>query len=148
MTRRVGIVGVRPPRASAPLSDFDLFHELLADVREFVDALPDDAVVVSGGAEGVDSYAVSYARGARRLVVVEHLPRAEDGDDRFFARNQRIVDDGLTELAAFVAPWARGTWDTVRRAKAAGVPTTIVRRPRNWTVVSAEARTLRLPGVR
>ncbi len=117
---RVGIVGSRPPKPGAPPADYAIFATLLADVDGVVASLPADAVVVSGGAYGVDARAVRVAR-ERGLDFLEHLPGAEPSPQRFFLRNQRIVEDA-DRLVAFLTPWARGTHDSVRRARERGIP--------------------------
>lgn len=118
---RFGIVGSRRwPSPSA--------------VVEVVNALPADAVVVSGGAQGPDTWAVDAAR-RRGLSVTVHLPDAPASRTRwaateaFYARNQRIVDDA-DELIAFVASDRRGgTEDTIRRARRRGIPIRLVSNP-------------------
>lgn len=95
-----------------------------------VDRLPTKSVVVSGGAEGPDTWAVEAAK-ARGLQTVEHLPKKVRGATRwqateaFYARNQLIVDDS-DELIAFVSADRKGgTEDTIRRAVRKGIPVTL-----------------------
>ena len=116
--RRVGIVGSR--RRTDRQS-----------VEAFVRALPADAVVISGGAKGPDSWAEAAAR-ARGLGVQVFLPDLDgvrgrgEATRRYYARNQQIVD-AATELAAFVAEDSKGgTEDTIRRAEAKGLPVTLL----------------------
>lgn len=97
---------------------------------EFVDTLPADAVIVSGGAAGPDTWAAEAAD-QRGLAIVVHLPNKAgartrwEATERFYERNQRIVDDS-DALIAFVAPDRRGgTEDTIRRARAKGIPVKI-----------------------
>ena len=52
--QRYAIVGGRPPKTPASKEDLAHFERVLQHVREYVSTLPDDAVVVSGGANGVD----------------------------------------------------------------------------------------------
>lgn len=100
-------------------------------VVDFVATLPPDAVVVSGGAAGPDTWAVEAAQ-RRGLSVVIHLPDKAgaktrwEATERFYARNQKIVDDS-DALVAFVAPDRKGgTEDTIRRATTKGIPVTLV----------------------
>lgn len=117
MSRRYAIVGGRPPRS--PASDRDVAHfvRVLQHVRDYVSTLPDDAVVVSGGADGVDDAAAAAAR-ARGLEVVEHLPdyKTHSGKMAPLVRNRLIVED-CDVLVAFPAPWSTGTWHAVRLAR-------------------------------
>lgn len=93
---------------------------MLQHVRAYVSTLPDDAIVVSGGADGVDDAAAAAAR-ARGLEVVEHLPdyKKYSGKLAPLIRNKLIVED-CDVLVAFPAPWSTGTWHAVRLAKDAG----------------------------
>lgn len=117
---RIAIVGSRPPPVDWPDADHELFKNLCEMVIDLIETFPEDTVIISGGAAGVDRLAAGAAD-ELRLGLVEHLPRGEDGDARFHRRNQRIVDDA-DSLHAFVTPWARGTWDSVRRARKKGIP--------------------------
>lgn len=112
--QRVAIVGSRQ-RADRQL------------VRAAVAALPPGSVVISGGARGPDTWAVESAR-EHDLEVVVHLPDLEGAATsfevtrRYYARNQRLVDD-CQRVIAFVSPDRRGgTEDTIRRARRAGKP--------------------------
>lgn len=97
---------------------------------DFIATLPADAVVVSGGAAGPDTWAAEAAA-ARGLGLVVHMPDKTgaktrwEATERFYARNQKIVDDS-DALVAFVAPDRKGgTEDTIRRAAAKGIPITL-----------------------
>jgi hypothetical protein len=95
-------------------------------ITSFVNGLPADATVVSGGCEdSADVWAVEAAR-ARGLQVLELLPDLTGCTQRFeytkryYARNQ-CVADACDRLVAFVAADRKGgTEDTIRRAIAAG----------------------------
>jgi hypothetical protein len=99
--------------------------------RETIEAtvagLPVGTVVITGGAEGPDSWAEQAAR-ACGLEVIVHTPDLGgahsrwEAAERFYARNQRVVDDSDL-IIAFVAPdRTGGTEDTIRRAIRAGKP--------------------------
>lgn len=119
---RVAVVGARPVPDWMP--SHALFLRLVEAAARFVRTLPPGAVVVSGGAAGVDTAARDSAR-ARGLEVVEHVPDyAAHGKRAPLVRNAAIVDD-CDELHAFPAPWSRGTWHAVRLAKAAGKMVTV-----------------------
>jgi cell division ATPase FtsA len=96
-------------------------------VEAYIAELAPGTVVVTGGAQGPDCWAKQAAR-ARGLEVVVHKPDLGgvrtrwEAADRFYARNQHIVDDSHM-LIAFVAPdRTGGTEDTIRRAVRAGKP--------------------------
>lgn len=90
-------------------------------------ALPAGAVVVSGGCRGVDTWAAEAA--ARRgLQVVVHRPDLRgvrcrgEAAGRYYARNQRIVDDCDRMIAFPASDRTGGAEDAIRRARAAGKP--------------------------
>lgn len=100
----------------------------------YVSALPDDAVVISGGAQGPDTWAVEAARG-RGLATVVHHPAIRPGMsylervEAFYARNRRIAAD-CDVLVAFVAPdrgrGKGGTEYTIRQVRKLGKPIVII----------------------
>jgi len=88
-------------------------------------------VVITGGARGPDRWAQQAAR-ARGLEVIVHLPDLDgirarwQAAERFYTRNQHLVDDS-DEVIAFVAPdRTGGTEDTIRRATRAGKPVGVI----------------------
>ena len=96
-------------------------------IEAAVGDLPIGTVVITGGATGPDRWAEQAAR-TREFEVVVHRPdlhgvRARwQAAKRFYALNQRIVDDSDLVIA-FVAPdRTGGTEDTIRRAVHAGKP--------------------------
>jgi hypothetical protein len=98
-----------------------------AAVEACIAKLAPEAVVITGGAEGPDRWAEQAAR-ARGLEVVVHQPDLDgvgarwQAAERFYARNQRLVDDS-DRVIAYVAPERTGgTEDTIRRAVRAGKP--------------------------
>ena len=115
---KVGIVGSRT------------FPQLKL-VEWFIRDMPQGVTIVSGGAKGVDSAAVEYAR-QRGLKVIEYHPDLAGCSERFeytqryFDRNQRIVDD-CDLLVAFTEKENGGTWDTIKRARKAGKPLKIIK---------------------
>jgi hypothetical protein len=96
-------------------------------VEAYIAELAPGTVVITGGAKGPDQWAEQAAR-TRGLEVVVHEPDLGaartrwQAAERFYARNQRIVDDA-DMVIAFVAPdRTGGTEDTIRRAIRAGKP--------------------------
>ncbi|TJW49205.1 MAG: hypothetical protein E5X65_35105 [Mesorhizobium sp.] len=112
--KRYGFVGSRSRQDQ---------NSVFAKVAE----LPPGSAVVSGGAKGPDKWAEEAAR-HRGLQTIIHLPEAGHSTTRwaatekFYARNQKIVDDSDV-LIAFVSPDRKGgTEDTIRRARKKGIP--------------------------
>lgn len=125
----VAIVGARPPtilnreESYAEFQRRALLHQrILKDVADFVEALPLDTIVVSGGAPGVDRHAVSVAR-RRGLEFKEYLPKYfKYGKTRApLERNKEIVLDS-DEVHAWPAPWSTGTLHTLSFAEGLWVP--------------------------
>lgn len=103
---RVAIVGSRN------------YHNLRA-VAEYVETLPSDTTVVSGGAVGVDTTAAVAAR-RRGLIVEEHLPNyAKYGRSAPLIRNGDIVAHA-DFVAAFWDGHSRGTKNAIERAERLG----------------------------
>ena len=114
-------------------------------VRAFVRSLPENACVVSGGARGVDQAAEAEALEGR-LLVRSYRPVREGNFWRIelitengimrsekwmrgqfstfpkaaFTRNKMIVDEAGS-VAAFWDGQSKGTLDTIKKAKAAGI---------------------------
>jgi len=115
---RIGIVGSRS------------FPQLRL-VDYFIRELPQGVTIVSGGASGVDRAAVDYARaaGLQTDEIVPDLSGCKERLDftrRYYERNQAIADNvGL--LVAFTEKDSGGTWDTIKRARKAGLPVKIIR---------------------
>jgi hypothetical protein len=125
---RVAIVGSRA-------------HPNLETVRDYVETLPRRTIVISGGADGVDTMAREVALGSdldvieytvevatfeivcklhspSRPTLVKRLgvsPNATLRDLMFF-RNTWIAVS-CTRMVAFPAESAGGTWDAIRQAK-------------------------------
>lgn len=118
--RRVAIVGARPPTGMLDTDANRAILRRLDDaVRLFVRDLPSGCVVVSGGTLGVDTTAQRDALRRGLATKVWRPDYEQHGKAAPLVRNGQIVDD-CDELHAFPAPWSRGTWDAVRRARAAG----------------------------
>lgn len=99
--------------------------EIRERVRALVASLPPDAVVVSGGAMGVDM-AAQLAAQKRGLVTDIHLPDwARDGRAAGFIRNKRIVANADRVVAIWNGE-SKGTMHTVEIARAAGKPVELI----------------------
>jgi hypothetical protein len=101
-TRRIAIVGSR---------DFKQPHK----VRQLLDSLPDETIVISGGARGVDSWAVERARERGLAVEVFEPDWKTWGRSAGYKRNVTIVSNA----DVIVAFWngSRGTQHTVGLAR-------------------------------
>jgi predicted Rossmann fold nucleotide-binding protein DprA/Smf involved in DNA uptake len=118
--RRIAIVGCRPPKNP---NDGQLYVRICAAMHGEVLALSSlgPIEIVSGGADGIDALAAVIAR-AWDILLIEHRPNyVRYGKRAPLERNTLIVADA-DEVHAWPAPWSRGTWDTIRKARAAGKP--------------------------
>jgi hypothetical protein len=112
----VAIVGTRPPWKGSE-AEWATFHVITRDVAAFVEALPDRATVVSGGARGVDTTAREMSR-RRGLWVFECLPDyiRYCGSQAPLMRNTVIVATAGGAVHCWPSPWSRGTRDTQEKA--------------------------------
>lgn len=119
MNRRYAVVGSRPPKEDRVTIEQDLvlYLAICETVVEFINSLPEGSIIVSGGARGVDSVAVSTAK-TRGLEYKEHLPDYAMYGSKMapIVRNILIVDD-CDELIAFPSPWSTGTWHAISAAR-------------------------------
>src|SRR5687767_2742100 len=96
-------------------------YALLCCVDDVVDALPIHAVVVSGGAVGVDTAAARRAN-ERGLTVCIHKPDWDRlGRRAGFIRNKAIVEDA-DRIVAFWDGASSGTAHTIQLARMSGKP--------------------------
>lgn len=95
------------------------------DVLDYVDALPNGTVVITGGATGVDSWAEEAARD-NWLEVVVHLPDWKThGKAAGPIRNRTIVQDA-GRVVAFWDGLSRGTASTIQIARELGKPVEVI----------------------
>ena len=93
------------------------------DIEEYLDELPD--AIVSGGAQGADTYAREFAI-KKGIRLIEHLPDyAKYGKAAPLVRNRLIIDD-CDKVLAFWDGKSRGTKQTLDYAEMMGKPTKIV----------------------
>lgn len=87
---------------------------------------PADLTLIHGDAQGADRAAAAYALGAG--WTVDAFPPAPPGTaSELRARNQAMIDSGPDVVLAFPLPGSVGTWDTVNRAKRAGITVRIIK---------------------
>ena len=117
MGKRIGIVGSRhfPSREV---------------VQFFLKSLPPDDVIVSGGAEGVDSWSVEIGRLLGMKTCVFQADWQRHGRKAGPIRNVEIVSN-IDELVAFWDGQSRGALNTIALANEAGLPMRIFDRAGN-----------------
>ena len=121
MSEHVAIVGSRPPQGPSK----DWYSRVTALVRAYVETLPADTFIVSGGARGVDQIAAHCAR-ERGLRVSEYLPNWD-----LYGRKAGVIRNGVIVHMAdrVIAFWdgkSPGTKITIDMARRAGKPVEIV----------------------
>ena len=101
---RIGVIG------GLMRKDRDFVFSILKDFIKSGDT------IVSGGAEGVDTFAREYAK-ENKIQIVEFLPDFKrDGNGAYMARNALIAEQSDIVLA-FPSSSSSGTWHTVGIAK-------------------------------
>jgi predicted Rossmann fold nucleotide-binding protein DprA/Smf involved in DNA uptake len=93
-------------------------------IESYVKGLSSDAVIVSGGAPGVDSAAAGAAQAAGRAVMVLEADWQQHGRSAGPMRNAQIVANA-DRIVAFWNGRSRGTLNTVALAVEAGLPVEI-----------------------
>jgi hypothetical protein len=94
-------------------------------VYSYVSGLPSGTTVVSGGADGVDSWAAAAAR-TRGLGVVTYEPNYElHGKRAPLVRNEAIAID-CDRMVAFWDGKSRGTMHAVQQAERLGRPVMVI----------------------
>lgn len=114
--KRYAIIGGRPPKNPIK-GDEQYYANLLLAVEEYVNQIPINSTVISGGAQGVDLLAVECAK-KRGINFVEYLPDYKNypGAIAPLIRNKLIVDD-CDILVAFPTHWSTGTWHAINLAR-------------------------------
>lgn len=102
---------------------------LLFKVREYIETLPLDTVVISGGARGVDVFAVKSAmkRGMETRQYLARWNRPDGSYNKFagFERNIQMVE-AADYVVAFWDGKSKGTAHTIKTAKKAGKRVVII----------------------
>jgi hypothetical protein len=103
-------------------TDRHIIHDaLMAEVGPYAVATIVHGACPKGGADEIAGYWARYFNG---MTEEPHPPKKNTAEE-FKARNQKMVDRGADLCLAFPTDNSRGTWDCVRRAKAAGIPVKI-----------------------
>ena len=97
-------------------------------IKEWADlALDGEPVIIHGNCPtGADQMADEYARAMNWGVQRFRADWTGQGLAAGPIRNQLMVDAGADLCLAFPLPGSKGTWDCIRRAQAAGIPTLII----------------------
>ena len=96
--------------------------DIIAIARE-IQALPLDAVIVTGGARGADTIAHDFAAAHGNPTEVHYAQWEKHGKSAGPIRNQEMLACGLDLVLAFHPDLraSKGTADMVRRARKAGL---------------------------
>lgn len=116
MSERVAIVGSREYVGEEAVS-------------RYVESLPIDTVVISGGARGVDTFAAVAAEARGMLVVVAKIGRpmwARLGGSAGPCRNA-VIAELCTRMVAFWDGSSSGTAHAIGCAKKLGKPVDVIR---------------------
>lgn len=119
---KVAIVGSRPPKTHEqddPIT-WARWRALLGRVDPYVATLPRDAVIVSGGAQGIDKEAERAAKRHGHRVQI-HYPNWERGLGAGYARNRTIVHN-CNALTSFWDGVSGGSRQTIEFAIEVGRP--------------------------
>jgi hypothetical protein len=100
------------------------FEDLDA-VRKYVRELPNDVIIISGGARGVDTAAIEEATRIGLACKIYPADWNQYGKKAGIIRNQQIVDVA-DEIVAFWDGHSRGTKNTIHQAQRAGKRVTII----------------------
>jgi YspA, cpYpsA-related SLOG family len=95
--------------------NYDNVHRVHATIQ----ALPYDAIVITGGAHGADTLAENSALALGMAVEVYYADWAQYGKKAGPMRNQEMLDTGIDYVIAFEG--GKGTADMIKRATKAGV---------------------------
>ncbi len=105
----IGVVGART------ITDKTMVRNVIDRYTQALN-IPPGYRIISGGAEGVDTIAIEYAKHATTYLPDMRKPSPQ----RYYDRNQQIVDDSDV-LIAITDKLTGGTWDTIRKAHKKGI---------------------------
>lgn len=78
-----------------------------------------EATIISGGADGVDTYAQMYAKEKGCTIIIHYPKPHEPSPDRYFNRNKQIAEECDFLIAFDKKSGAAGTKNTIACAKRA-----------------------------
>lgn len=76
----------------------------------------EDDIIITGGADGVDTCAMDYAKRFCNQLIVFYPDKRIPSPDRYYQRNKKIVEE-CDLLIAFNRKKRSGTSNTIRYAK-------------------------------
>lgn len=97
--------------------DVDLIWDALDETAEFWSEI----TLMEGGALGADRIAREWAQSINLAVATYEADWVKHGRAAGPIRNQAMVDDRPDIVLAFPLDDSRGTYDAIRRARAAGI---------------------------
>jgi len=95
-------------------------------IREYVETLPKDTIIIEGGARGADKLARNAAIQCGLKYETYNANWDRYGRSAGPKRNQEMLDSGAALVVGFRKNMSRGTTDMLDRAAKAGTPTKIV----------------------
>ncbi len=105
--------------------NFHDYERFKKDIDNWISSNGSITTIVSGGASGTDALAVRYANEHKIDVIVYPADWKEHGKRAGPMRNTLIVDRS-EYIVAFLSKKSRGTLDTINKAKAKGIPVTVL----------------------
>lgn len=99
-------------------------HEILSTLLIFKKLV--DITIVSGGADGVDTYAQTYAKKHGFPIKIIYPSPHRPTPERYFERNQKIIDEADELIAFNKKVGAGGTQSTINRAFKKGIPVVVL----------------------
>lgn len=101
--------------------------EDLKKMKKVIDKLPDDTLVIEGGAPGADQAAYVFAR-RRGFDVQEFKADWRLGEGAGFARNIRMLVEGKPDrVIAFHKNNSPGTAHTIEQAQIRDIPVEVIK---------------------
>lgn len=115
--------------ASRDHIDGEIIYDALAD-ELYLNAEPRmlPMVVIHGAAPGGDTIAHEWTVASANCTPDPHPANWRAGKQAGHVRNQLMVDLGADVCLGFPLPDSTGTWDCLRRAEDAGIPTKTLER--------------------
>jgi hypothetical protein len=103
--------------------NFDNYPLFCNKLKEFVDKYGAPELVVSGGAEGADTFAEIWAK-SNSIPTKIFKPDWSTGNHAGFRRNTDIINE-CTHVLAFPSHSGTGTQDSIAKARRSGKMTVI-----------------------
>lgn len=93
-------------------------------LEELLDIEKDE--IISGGAEGVDTFAQEFAKLKGMKITILYPDLNKPSPDRYYDRNQNIVDSADKIIAFQNNPHRSGTQSTISRGLKKGIPVIVI----------------------